>query len=74
MLYRSVRVPVHVPGMPALPSNPSQVTPPSQERSSQTASPVVPSSMLPHAMPSTSDTCSTSRRPLMFFSGTGNAS
>jgi hypothetical protein len=34
MLYISVLVPVQVSGMFALPSSPSQVAPPSQERSS----------------------------------------
>jgi len=73
-LYTRVRVPVHEPGMSALPSRPSQLGPPSQERSSQTALPAVPSSMLPQAMPSTSDTCSTIRRPLCTFVATGKVS
>src|SRR2546421_3835806 len=69
-----VRVPVHVPGMLTLPSSPSQLAPPSHERSSQMLSPVPPTSMLPHAMPSVSDTCSTIRRPFWFLSGTGKVS
>ncbi len=73
-LYIRVRVPVHEPGMSALPSRPSQLGPPSQDRSSQTALPAVPSSMLPQAMPSTSDTCSTIRRPLCTFVATGKVS
>src|SRR5690349_16940350 len=74
MLYINVRVPVHVPGMLALPSNPSQLDPPSQDRSSHTASPVTPLSILPHAIPSTSDTWRVSLRPLTALSGTGKIS
>ncbi len=74
MLYMRVRVPVHVPGMPALPSSPSQVAPRSQERSSHTASPCVPLSMLAHAMSSGSETCSRSTRPLIVRSATGKVS
>src|SRR5882757_7859246 len=60
--------------MPALPSRPSQVAPPSQLRSSHTESPVVPRSMLAQAMPSGAETCSWILRPLMFLSGRGNVS
>ena len=70
----SVRVPVHVLGIHALPSKPSHVGPPSQERSSQTESLVNPLSMLPQAMASTSETCRTRRRPLTIFVATGNVS
>ncbi|WP_436764461.1 hypothetical protein [Streptosporangium sp. V21-05] len=70
-LYINVLVPAQVPGMLALPSNSSQVAPPSHERFRQTESPVIPLSMLPHAMPSGSDTCSTRRLPLICFSGAG---
>ncbi|MDQ0791229.1 hypothetical protein [Streptomyces sp. B3I8] len=74
MLYMRVRVPVQELGMLALPSSPSQVAPRSQERSSQTASPRVPLSMLAHAMSSGSETCSRSTRPLTVRSATGKVS
>src|SRR5438034_9725747 len=74
MSYISVLVPVHVLGMLALPRSPSQVAPPSQDRSSHTESPVVPRSMLAQAMPSGAETCSWIFRPLMFLSGRGKVS
>ncbi len=70
----SVRVPVQVPGIQAWPSSPSQVVPPSQERSIHTESFSTPLSMLAHAMPSVSDTCSSITRPFSALLATGKVS
>jgi hypothetical protein len=62
-LYCKVRQPVPPAGTAALPIRPSQVFPPSKERSSHTSSPPWPPSTVPQAMASVSLTCNRNVRP-----------
>src|SRR6266700_718473 len=74
MLYIRVRVPVQPLGIAAFPSSPSQVVPPSQERSIHTASLSRPLSMLAQAMPSASSTCSSMTSRFSYTLGVGKVS